>query len=90
MGGSEDWIKPGGVATCPPRTPVTQGLGWAGAVAGRGLTFGHAVQDHVDEDVGARPPGTVAAGGDGDRLSWGPSRKGEGRGHGGLGWSREG
>ena len=80
MGGSEDWIKPGGVATCPPRTPVTQGLGWAGAVAGRGLTFGHAVQDHVYEDVGARPPGTVAAGGDGDKAELGTQQEGGGEG----------
>lgn len=85
---------PGGVATCPPRTPVTPGVGetliwgWAGDVVGRGLTFRHAVQYHVDEDVGACPPCTITAGGDGDRLSWGPSGKGEGRGHGGLGWRR--
>lgn len=36
---------------------------------GQDLTFGHAIQDHVNKDVGACPPCTVTAVGDGDRQA---------------------
>lgn len=62
------------------------GLGEAGAWAlgtvGKVLTFCHAVQYHVDEDVGASPPCTVAEIGEKDRLSSAqdPAETGRGRG----------
>lgn len=90
MGGLQDWRKPGGVATCPPRTPVIPGAGetlirgWAVGELWPGrrgvVTFCHAVQYHVDEDVGASPSCTVTERGDGDRLSLGPSRNRKERG----------
>jgi hypothetical protein len=40
------------------------------------LTFCHAVQYHVNEDVGAGPPCTITETGVGDRLSLGASRRG--------------
>ena len=58
----------------------TQRLGCGRAVGGGVVTFCHAVQYHVDEDVGASPSCTVTERGDGDRLSLGPSRNREGRG----------
>lgn len=42
---------------------------WASGTVGKVLTFCHAVQYHVDEDVGASPPCTVAETGEEDRLS---------------------
>lgn len=36
---------------------------------GQDLTFGHAIQDHVNKDVGACPPCTVTAVGDGYRQA---------------------
>ena len=65
-----------------------KGLGAAGTV-GKLPTFCHAVQDHVDEDVGAGPPRTVTETGVSDRFSLRCSRKGEGRRRpGGLGEGR--
>lgn len=52
--------------------------GWAVGTVGKALTFRHAVQYHVDEDVGTSPPCTIAETGDGERLSSGPSGKGVG------------
>lgn len=55
-----------------------KGLGAAGAM-GKLPTFCHAVQDHVDEDVGAGPPRTITETGVSDRFSLQCSRKEEGR-----------
>lgn len=76
--------KAWGVITSPSRRPATWvlgrllGGGAAGAV-GKVLTFCHAVQYHVNEDVSASPPRAVAEMGDDDKLSSGPSRKGKGQ-----------
>lgn len=94
MGGLEDRANPEGVATSPSTSSCDpgcwgdcSGLGWG--TLGKGLTFCHAVQYHVNEDVGASSSCPVTETGDGDRLSVGPSRKGGGDRGDMEAWGRE-
>lgn len=73
---------------------IGQSLGLGCRHRGKVLTFRHAVQDHVDEDVGAGPPCTITETGEGHSLSSAQLRMqqigGEGRRQEGLGWEGTG
>lgn len=56
VGGLEDGARPGAVTACSSASsPGPRVAGPEGTI----LTLGHAVQDHVNEDVGASPPCTI-------------------------------
>lgn len=51
------------MATLPPPLETRCGT-WVGTGV-TPPTFGHLVEDHVDQDVGSSPPGSIAADTDG-------------------------